>query len=208
MNLKYYLRGLGLGIIVTALIMGIAGSKKTAMSDAEIRARAEAMGMTDNSDVLTENTADSSKIKKGPKTDTTEQTAATVKNSTAVKASASTSKTSLPNTSSNTSSSKTSSPKTSSAVVETSSQTSETAASKTVTETSKAADTGNKISIVSGDSSYSVAKKLKDVGLISSASAYDSYLCSNGYDKKIRTGTYSIPSGASQQQIAEKIIGR
>ncbi len=208
MNLKYYLRGLGLGIIVTALIMGIAGSKKTAMSDAEIRVRAEAMGMTDNSDVLTENTADSSKIKKGPKTDTTEQTAATVKNSTAVKASASTSKTSLPNTSSNTSSSKTSSPKTSSAVVETSSQTSETAASKTVTETSKAADTGNKISIVSGDSSYSVAKKLKDVGLISSASAYDSYLCSNGYDKKIRTGTYSIPSGASQQQIAEKIIGR
>lgn len=48
MNLKYYLRGLGLGIIVTALVMGItAGGRKESLSDAEVRARAKEMGMTE-----------------------------------------------------------------------------------------------------------------------------------------------------------------
>ena len=42
MNLKYYLRGLGIGIIVTALIMGIvAGGKGRSLSDEEIIKRAE-----------------------------------------------------------------------------------------------------------------------------------------------------------------------
>lgn len=48
MNLKYYLRGLGLGIIVTALVMGIAaGGRKESLSDAEVRARAKELGMTE-----------------------------------------------------------------------------------------------------------------------------------------------------------------
>ena len=38
MNLKYYLRGLGVGIVVTALIMGISlGGKKESLSDKEIK---------------------------------------------------------------------------------------------------------------------------------------------------------------------------
>ena len=55
MNLKYYLRGLGIGIIVTALIMGIvAGGKGRSLSDEEIIKRAEQLGMTMESDVLSE----------------------------------------------------------------------------------------------------------------------------------------------------------
>ena len=55
MNLKYYLRGLGIGIIVTALIMGIVtGGKGKALSDEEIIKRAEQLGMTMESDVLSE----------------------------------------------------------------------------------------------------------------------------------------------------------
>ncbi len=46
MKLKYYLRGLGIGIIGTAIVMGIALSgKKETLSDEEIIERAEVLGM-------------------------------------------------------------------------------------------------------------------------------------------------------------------
>lgn len=55
MNLKYYLRGLGIGIIVTAVIMGIAaGRNKESLSDAEIKERAKELGMVEQSGVLSE----------------------------------------------------------------------------------------------------------------------------------------------------------
>lgn len=48
MKLKYYLRGMGIGIILTAIIMGIAlRGRKEALSDAEIMARARELGMID-----------------------------------------------------------------------------------------------------------------------------------------------------------------
>ncbi len=63
------------------------------------------------------------------------------------------------------------------------------------------------ISIVSGDGSYSVAKKLADAGIVLSAETFDTFLCQNGYDKKIRTGTFSIPADASDEQIARIVTG-
>ena len=49
MKLKYYLRGMGIGMILTAIIMGIAlhGRQET-LSDAEIMARARELGMIDS----------------------------------------------------------------------------------------------------------------------------------------------------------------
>ena len=47
MKLKIYLRGLGIGIAVTALILGISYSNKKEMSDAEIIARAKELGMVE-----------------------------------------------------------------------------------------------------------------------------------------------------------------
>lgn len=52
MNLKYYLRGLGIGVIVTALIMGIATGGKEKLSNAEIRERAKALGMVEEGTLL------------------------------------------------------------------------------------------------------------------------------------------------------------
>ena len=50
MNLKYYLRGLGIGIMVTAVIMSVAAdNKKQELSDAEIKARAAQLGMVEES---------------------------------------------------------------------------------------------------------------------------------------------------------------
>ncbi len=46
MKLKYYLRGLGIGIIITTIILSIASGKDSkSMSDAEIIARASELGM-------------------------------------------------------------------------------------------------------------------------------------------------------------------
>ncbi|MDE7287252.1 MAG: hypothetical protein K2N55_10485, partial [Lachnospiraceae bacterium] len=53
MNLKYYLRGLGIGIVVTAIIMGIASrGGKEELSNEEIKERAKALGMIEESTVL------------------------------------------------------------------------------------------------------------------------------------------------------------
>ena len=48
MKLKYYLRGMGIGIILTAIVMGFAlGGRKATLSDAEIIQRAKTLGMVD-----------------------------------------------------------------------------------------------------------------------------------------------------------------
>ncbi len=48
MKLKYYLRGMGIGIILTAIVMGFAlGGRKAALSDAEIIQRAKLLGMVE-----------------------------------------------------------------------------------------------------------------------------------------------------------------
>ena len=55
MEKKYYFRGLGLGIIVTAVIMGIAlsgGGKTSEMTDDEVIARARELGMTEDTRLL------------------------------------------------------------------------------------------------------------------------------------------------------------
>lgn len=53
MKLKSYLRGLGTGLFISAVLMGIAVSGKTKeLSDAEIRTRAKALGMIEEDSVL------------------------------------------------------------------------------------------------------------------------------------------------------------
>ena len=55
MKLKYYLRGMGIGIILTAIVMGFAlGGRKTTISDAEVIERAKALGMVDASGTLSQ----------------------------------------------------------------------------------------------------------------------------------------------------------
>ncbi|MDO4188787.1 MAG: hypothetical protein Q4D29_07330, partial [Lachnospiraceae bacterium] len=55
MKLRMYLRGLGLGMVVTALVMafGVKTNNKT-MTDAEVRARAKELGMVEETGTLKE----------------------------------------------------------------------------------------------------------------------------------------------------------
>lgn len=225
MERKYYLRGLGLGIIITAIIMGFAGKGKPAMTDEEIMQRAKELGMIENtmlaepvqetapadtakaSDEKTVNTETESDTAKTAdteaKTDTAKPSDAETKLDTA-KASDIEAKTDTVKASDSETKSDTAKP----TDAEAKADTTESSDTETNTDTTKPSATGaQNITIVNGDSSVSVAAKLEQAGLISSASSYDSYLCSNGYDKKIRPGDYSIPADAGDEEIARIITG-
>ncbi|MBO5283984.1 MAG: hypothetical protein J6B43_12835, partial [Lachnospiraceae bacterium] len=53
-RLKYYLRALGIGIVVTALLMGYSQKEPAQLSDEEIRQRAAELGMVEQQGVLSE----------------------------------------------------------------------------------------------------------------------------------------------------------
>lgn len=55
--------------------------------------------------------------------------------------------------------------------------------------------------------SSTVAREMREAGVISNDKKFDEYLEKNGYAKKIREGKYNIPKGASYEQIA-RIITR
>ena len=61
MKLKYYLRGLGLGMIVTALILTIAGGGDGSLSDEEIKRRAAKLGMVESSSLTLAETQNAAK---------------------------------------------------------------------------------------------------------------------------------------------------
>ena len=48
MKLRYQMRGLGIGMVVTALLMGVATKEGLPLSDAEIRAKALELGMVES----------------------------------------------------------------------------------------------------------------------------------------------------------------
>ena len=52
-------------------------------------------------------------------------------------------------------------------------------------------------------SSLQLAKIVADAGLVEDAKAFDDFLCKNGYDRKINNGTYEIPVGSTEEEIAK-----
>ena len=76
-----------------------------------------------------------------------------------------------------------------------------------VTRSDETVETGDAIQIViaKGDDSGTVSRKLYNAGLIENAAEYDAFLMQHGYDKKISTGTKTIYATDSWQEIAEKL---
>ena len=56
-----------------------------------------------------------------------------------------------------------------------------------------------------GDSSVAVARRAAEAGLVSSAADFDVFLCRNGYDKRISVGSYEIIEGMTEKEIADII---
>lgn len=218
MNLKYYLRGLGIGIVVTALIMGITAGRKGSMSNAEIKERAKALGMVEeNESTLLEDfeteEPDSTEpeeteevLNPTPEADITEPDEDTVADVEEVEEKPEVSTPETPEEIvSPTPEAILSEPEPDEEAV----QTPEVFTNE-VTEPeaeNQVSGEGITLQIARGDGSYAVAKKLEEAGLVDSATEYDLFLYQNGYDKKIRAGSFEIPAGADREKIAKIICG-
>lgn len=176
MKLRYYMRGLGIGIIVTAVLMGISlGGTKEKLSDEEIRERARQLGMVESTVLASlenkdENNKDDSaegSSQEETQPDTTEPG------------------TTEPDTKEQ-------------AIAEPDTMAPEDA------EPGNTADMAV-LTIERGESSVTVSRALEALGLVADAKEYDRYLCSNGYDKSIAVGTYQIPIGSDEETIAKVI---
>ncbi len=181
MKLKYYLRGLGIGILITTVILSLAGIGRKNMTDEEVVKRAKELGMVEST--LLSDLPDQTKAEEvRPTEPETPEPETSLQPETSEQE--------------NSAEPETSEPETSEPEVSPEDGNPDTPAGETVT-----------LIIGRGESSTTVSKNLKKAGIVEDAAAFDRFLCNNGYDKKIITGTYEIPYGASEEEIA-KIITR
>lgn len=81
-----------------------------------------------------------------------------------------------------------------------------TEAESTEAETTEQAASGDtEITIVAGMGSEDASRLLYEAGAVKDAYAYDAYLIQNGYASRILVGTFHIPAGASEEEIANII---
>ncbi|MCM1126707.1 MAG: hypothetical protein NC429_09565 [Lachnospiraceae bacterium] len=246
MNLKYYLRGLGVGIVVTVLIMSIALGGKESLSNEEIKERARALGMVEGGTLIEDaQTALNNMGASGGEVSDEEASGQEVSNKEASDEETSDEGAETPADDGEQPPEGESQSAEESQSGEGQEPADETEASEGAesmddpqpidgqqymvdpeqTEEARALEepspspepeekpvfTGRDepvtIQVNRGEGSYTVCKRLEQAGLIESASEFDNYLYQNGYDKKIRAGSFEIPAGAGEGQIAGILIG-
>lgn len=190
MKLKYYLRGLGIGVICTAIIMGIAlsGNKKETLTDAEIIERARLLGMIMEEDSDKNDTEQNNTEKDKPsEQDSDKQEAENQK-------SQSNDKASEEKKEQNGSSDKKES-------------TDESKTEKPDAASDEKEDAGNgkiiEIEIKQGEFSDVISQKLFQAGLIPDAEKFNAYMTQKGVDASLRVGVHQIPVGATVDEIIE-----
>lgn len=203
MKLKYYLRGLGIGMAVTALILGISfsgrqGQEAQTLTDEQIRERASELGMVDSSELTLAALQNSAQPQTTMEPEVTEESEtmtepeATAEPETATepKATAEPEMTTKPET--------TAEPK----------MTTEPEATEELELTTAPEQSQTTITIKKGSDSGSVSRMLYEAGLVENAKAFDNYLCNNGYSRSINPGIYEIAPGTSEEEIAKIITGK
>ena len=220
MRLKYFLRGLGAGIILGALVMlcSVLMSGSYRLSDDQIRERAEKLGMVSAEEAAAKQDKTETEAISSEKASTTEK--ATTEKTTAEKtteektteATESTEATETTETTEATTEEKTTEATTEAATTEekTTEATTEATTEKTTEATTEKADADSKtkvkISVTPGMDSYTVAVLLQDAGIVKDAAEFDNYLNSNGYSTRIRVNEFEFKAGMSDKEIAEKLV--
>lgn len=228
MNLKYYLRGLGGGIVVTSLILGIGlGSRKETLSNEEIKERARTLGMVEESITVAEAAAQKEeeaqeKVTADPvpeenaegDAETIVSAEPEVSSEPAVSVSAAPETSEEPKVSAASEPEASEEPNASAASEPAASTAPEAGATpeagvKPVTNEAEE-DSGTApakeivdITINPGEGSYVISQKLEQSGLVDDATEYDAYLCDNGYHTKLRAGVHKIPMGSTREEIAK-----
>ena len=178
MKLKYYLRGLGIGIIITTIILMISNSGYTKeLTDEEIIARAEQLGMVMKEDPLFSNSKLDKNSENTVNTEEMNESEATVHTEKVEDSEV------LQN---------------SEGLLEAESETEKESESEAV-------DIGDvyRLIIPAGSMPRSICNELEENGVIESAESLRLYLGEVGYAKVIKVGEYDIPYGATNEEVYE-----
>lgn len=175
MKLKYYLRGLGIGMLVTALIMGFTTRDGRPLTDAEIKAAAAELGMVES---------DSLRLADLPQNEPQEPEKA-------------------PETTPESCPEETLEPTGEQVTPEPGAEATPGPEKESEAVSEPAADIS--ITVNAGASSRTVCNRLEEAGVITDAAEYDKYLCDQGYSKRICVGIFEIPADASWEEIAKII---
>lgn len=194
MKLRYQMRGLGIGMIVTALLMGLT-AEKVPLSDAEIRTRAAELGMVEGNALKLTDIQSTPLPRENPSVEESEMpdSAGTGEGASDPEE--------LAEGEIESDSGSTNTDGVESTSAEEASQESESGQ----TQPSEAGEIT--ITVEPGTTSYRVCIMLEEAGVVEDAAEFDTYLCNNGYSRKVDSGTYEIPVGADWEEIA-KIITR
>ena len=215
MKLKYYLRGLGIGMAVTALILGISfssrqGQEAQTLTDEQIRERASELGMVDSSELTLAALQNSAQpqitmepeVTEESETMTEPEATAEPETATEPKATAEPEMTTKPEATAEPE--MTTKPETT-AEPEMTTKPEATKEPELITAPEQSQTT---ITIKKGSDSGSVSRVLYEAGLVENAKAFDNYLCNNGYSRSINPGIYEIAPGTSEEEIAKIITGK
>ncbi len=200
MKFKYFLRGLGVGIIFASVICIVAfqSADSRQLSDKEVIERAKELGMVEKEDsvkdmfVQKESETEVQSSEKKLSTQEQKKEPSTEKKTTEEKVTED-------STEKKTIEKNTTEEKTTEATTEkktTEERTTETTTEKKTTVT---------ITIKGGMSSYPVCQMLQELCLIKDATDFDDYLIKNGYANRISVGTHTLRIGMSYEEIAVAI---
>lgn len=190
MRLKYYLRGLGLGIIFAVFIMMVGyRNHGSSMSDSEIIEKAKALGMVETEDSSGMKTDNKTDEKSDKKIDTSEPDTTIADTSAAEDTQTGTDNTDADNIAGT-------------ADVDT------TAPSDVAATDSAASDAAQPqqnttftVTVGSGDTCRMIAERLQAAGIIDDAEKFRAYMGQKGVDQFIADGNHEIPYGASYDDI-------
>lgn len=192
MKFKYYLRGCGIGILFTAIILMISfRSDKNQMTDSQVMERASELGMITPEETIpeTENTqvaepANTDEITKNSENDK-------------IKDSESVSETEEKNT------------EELEVVPDFDTEDDKKAESKKADKTSDSKKTQKDEKIVleikRGDVCRTIAENLATLGMVEDAEEFRKYMQKNGYDHQINVGSFELKKGMSYEEIAKTI---
>ena len=232
MRLKYFLRGLGIGIVVTTIILAISHNAGRRMSDSEVIGRAKELGMAYTT-AAQENSIESAAETTETETDTTEPVTTGQESTTDTEAgsTAETESSEASTTAQETTGVRETTTQQETTTQETTIQETTTtrAAQESTTETTHEASTTEAettqaenesteteastvitytLTIASGMSSNTVCDILKKNGIIADSGDFDRFLVSSGYADRIRVGSFEVNSGMSYDELAAVFCGR
>lgn len=198
MRLNYFLRGLGVGIVITTLILTISHSANRKMTDNEIIERARELGMTFETQPESASKEETTSAIETTERETTQKE--TTQKETTQSETSQPETTQEQTTQGETTQSETTQPETTQEATAQEQTTQEESSQENTT-----AQNGDVITytltVVRGMSSNAVCKLLNENGIIDNAADFDNYLISKGYAEKIRVGSFEVNSDMSYEEL-------